>query len=83
MDNLTHGRIIGIDVSRDWLDLHCLPDDVRCRTPNDPKGTQPSQILPATVMPSSVSSRPVATNGSFGLRLRQRTSSPDKWRPLK
>lgn len=38
MDNLTHGRIIGIDVSRDWLDLHCLPDDVRCRIPNDPEG---------------------------------------------
>ncbi|MTH62637.1 IS110 family transposase [Paracoccus litorisediminis] len=34
MDNLSHGRVIGIDVSRDWLDLHCLPDGHRCRVPN-------------------------------------------------
>lgn len=38
MDNLSHGRIIGIDVSRDWLDLHCLPDGLRCRIPNGPEG---------------------------------------------
>lgn len=38
MDNLSHGPIIGIDVSRDWLDLHCLPDGHRCRVPNDLDG---------------------------------------------
>ena len=38
MDNLSHGRVIGIDVSRDWLDLHCLPDGLRCRMPNVPEG---------------------------------------------
>ena len=38
MGNLTHGRIIGIDVSRDWLDLHCLPDGHRCRVQNAPAG---------------------------------------------
>lgn len=38
MDNLSHGRVIGIDVSRDWLDLHCLPDGHRCRVPNAPAG---------------------------------------------
>lgn len=38
MDNLSHGRVIGIDVSRDWLDLHCLPDGHHCRVPNDPAG---------------------------------------------
>lgn len=38
MDNLSHGRIIGIDVSRDWLDLHCLPDGLQCRIPNIPEG---------------------------------------------
>ena len=38
MDNLSHGRVIGIDVSRDWLDLHCLLDGHRCRVPNDPAG---------------------------------------------
>ena len=38
MDNLPHGRVIGIDVSRDWLDLHCLPDGHRCRVANDPAG---------------------------------------------
>jgi len=38
MDNLSHGRVIGIDVSRDWLDLHCLPDGLQCRMPNGPKG---------------------------------------------
>lgn len=36
MDNLSHGRVIGIDVSRDWLDLQCLPDGHRCRVANDP-----------------------------------------------
>ena len=38
MDNLSHGRIIGIDVSRDWLDVHCLPDGHRVRVPNAPAG---------------------------------------------
>jgi transposase len=38
MDKLSHGRVIGIDVSRDWLDLHCLPDGLRLRLPNEPKG---------------------------------------------
>ena len=38
MDNLSHGRVIGIDVSRDWLDFHCLPDGHRCRMPNVPEG---------------------------------------------
>lgn len=38
MDNLSHGRVVGIDVSRDWLDLHCLPDGLQCRLPNGPKG---------------------------------------------
>lgn len=38
MNNLSHSRIVGIDVSRDWLDLHCLPDGRRCRVPNAPAG---------------------------------------------
>lgn len=38
MDILSHGRVIGIDVSRDWLDLHCLPDGHHCRVPNAPVG---------------------------------------------
>ena len=38
MDNLSHGRVIGIDVSRDWLDIHCLPDGYRARMPNAPAG---------------------------------------------
>ena len=38
MDNLSHGRVIGIDVSRDWLDVHCLPDGHRVRLPNAPAG---------------------------------------------
>lgn len=38
MDNLSHGYVIGIDVSRDWLDLHCLPDGHRCRISNAPAG---------------------------------------------
>lgn len=36
MDNLSHGRII--DVSRDRLDLHCLPDGLQCLIPNLPEG---------------------------------------------
>ncbi|MFE3839615.1 IS110 family transposase [Pseudogemmobacter sonorensis] len=38
MDNLSHGRVIGIDVSGDWLDVHCLPDGHRCKLPNAPAG---------------------------------------------
>jgi transposase len=38
MDNLSPGRVIGIDVSRDWLDLYCLPDGHRGRAPNTPAG---------------------------------------------
>lgn len=38
MQNLSHGRVIGIDVSRDWLDVHCLPDGHRCRVSNAPEG---------------------------------------------
>lgn len=38
MDNLSHGRVIGIDVSRDWLDVYCLPDGHRVRVPNAPAG---------------------------------------------
>ena len=38
MDNPSHGRVIGMDVSRDWLDLHCLTDGLQCRMPNGPEG---------------------------------------------
>lgn len=38
MDNLSHDRVIGIDVSRDWLDVHCLPDGHCCRVANAPEG---------------------------------------------
>ncbi|TCS62707.1 hypothetical protein EDD52_1081, partial [Primorskyibacter sedentarius] len=35
MESLSHGRIIGIDVNRDWLDVHCLPDGQRLRLTNN------------------------------------------------
>lgn len=38
MTNLSYGRIIGIDGSGDWLDLHCLTDGLRHRVPNAPEG---------------------------------------------
>ncbi|MGB7433715.1 MAG: IS110 family transposase [Ahrensia sp.] len=38
MDTVTQAEIIGIDVSRDWLDIHCLPDDARERLPNTDEG---------------------------------------------
>ncbi|WP_206338541.1 hypothetical protein [Antarcticimicrobium sediminis] len=38
MNKVSHDRIIGIDVSRDWLDVHCLPDGLRLRLPNTDKG---------------------------------------------
>ena len=34
MDMVARSAIIGIDVSRDWLDIHCLPDNQRLRLPN-------------------------------------------------
>lgn len=38
MDMVTHPAIIGIDVSRDWLDIHCLPDGQGLRLPNSDTG---------------------------------------------
>ena len=38
MNRVSHDRIIGIDVSRDWLDIHCLPDGRRLRLPNASEG---------------------------------------------
>ena len=38
MNKLSHEPIIGIDVSRDWLDIHCLPTDQRLRLPNTDAG---------------------------------------------
>ena len=38
MDTVSQTTVIGIDVSRDWLDFHCLPDGVRRRMPNNPEG---------------------------------------------
>lgn len=38
MNTISHDRIIGIDVSRDWLDIHCLPHGQRHRLPNDVEG---------------------------------------------
>ena len=34
MNNPSHDRVIGINVSRDWLDVHCLPNGHRCIVPN-------------------------------------------------
>ena len=33
MSPLSHPEIIGIDVSRDWLDIHCLSDSRQLRLP--------------------------------------------------
>jgi len=38
MDKVTHPAIVGIDVSRDWLDIHRLPDGQRLRLPNTSDG---------------------------------------------
>lgn len=38
MNRLQQPSIIGIDVSRDWLDIHCLPDGHRLRLPNSGDG---------------------------------------------
>ena len=38
MNPLSHPEIIGIDVSRDWLDIHCLSDGRQLRLPNTDDG---------------------------------------------
>lgn len=38
MNMVSHDRIIGIDVSRDWLDIHCLPSGQYERFPNTEEG---------------------------------------------
>ncbi|MFK7876800.1 MAG: IS110 family transposase, partial [Paracoccaceae bacterium] len=40
MDNVSQDSIIGIDVSRDWLDIHCLPGGQHERLPNTDAGHQ-------------------------------------------
>lgn len=40
MDNVSQNVIIGIDVSRDWLDIHCLPQGQHQRLPNTDIGHQ-------------------------------------------
>jgi hypothetical protein len=38
MNTVSQNQIIGIDVSRDWLDIHCLPNDHRLRIANTAQG---------------------------------------------
>ena len=38
MNTLSHPEIIGLDVSRDWLDLHCLSDGHQLQLPNTGEG---------------------------------------------
>ncbi|MDU8945956.1 IS110 family RNA-guided transposase [Ovoidimarina sediminis] len=38
MGKISQTRIIGIDVSRDWLDIHCLPEGKRARLANKLEG---------------------------------------------
>lgn len=38
MDKISQKPIIGIDVCRDWLDVHCLPDAQQLRLPNTAEG---------------------------------------------
>ncbi|MFT6074799.1 MAG: transposase [Yoonia sp.] len=38
MDTVSQNQIIGIDVSRDWLDIHCLPEGQYDRFPNTDAG---------------------------------------------
>ena len=38
MNTVSHPEIIGLDVSCDWLDIHCLSDDRRIRLPNTDEG---------------------------------------------
>ena len=38
MDKVTHPAIVGIDVSRDWLDIYCLPGSQGLRLPNTSQG---------------------------------------------
>lgn len=40
MDIVTQQPVIGIDVSRDWLDIHCLPEGKRARLANTCEGHQ-------------------------------------------
>ncbi len=49
MNMVSRARIIGIDISRDWLDMHCLPDGKRLRFPNTEKGHEQLIHLARTV----------------------------------
>lgn len=53
MKDIAQTPILGIDVSRDWLDIHCLPDGQRARLPNGAEGhgrlIEMAQILGAIV----------------------------------
>lgn len=38
MGKVSQAKVMGIDVSRDWLDIHCLPEGKRVRLANTPEG---------------------------------------------
>ena len=38
MNSLSYSEIIGKDISRNWLDIHCLTDSRRLRLPNTEDG---------------------------------------------
>ena len=38
MNMISQNQVIGIDVSRDWLDIHCLPYGHRLRIANTAGG---------------------------------------------
>lgn len=41
MNKVSHDQIMGMDVSRDWLDTYCLPDGLQLRLPNTADGHVP------------------------------------------
>ncbi|KAA8605435.1 IS110 family RNA-guided transposase [Salipiger aestuarii] len=45
MNTVSRDRIIGIDVSRDWLDIYCLPEGKRARLPNKVEGHEQVALL--------------------------------------
>lgn len=71
--------VVGIDVSRNWLDGFCLPGLQRFRLANSPEGHEEliSMICRCPLQFMSGSKQQADRNGFFGLRLWKRGSKRD------
>ena len=74
MNTVSQPEIIGLDVSRDWLDLHCVSDGHQLRLRNTDEGHSELAKIAGGREPWFASRPRAVTNGVFGRAWRRRGS---------